>query len=347
MPQVQHAGLREACASDMLAVSLAVRFAEWSERELENGLLRPGEYSAAMKSVPAVVHILEVKENGQVNSVLKQSLLAAEAATHRRQLVTRAIARRERAQHARNVAGKTSRLAVARTAMATATAKLKSRRADLDAARMRLKGLQEGIQREVREDELYPDETDQVGLYKDGDAAHGVDDANKQGAETRAEIRRGVDVLGELTEEARRDHIKMLRPALASKIDDHACASKRADDGEAWLHEETRVISVIGYSTPVSGHDLVTFTPVWKSTSASGAPEHRTRRKVLISTQIHAPRKSGGARRGRRGAHVGRRRAGLRAGRRGVFEGHLGKAGPGSRLCGNQPVRRVHPRILH
>jgi hypothetical protein len=29
VPQVQHAGLREACASDMLAVSLAVRFAEW------------------------------------------------------------------------------------------------------------------------------------------------------------------------------------------------------------------------------------------------------------------------------------------------------------------------------
>ena len=77
--------------------------------------------------------------------------------------------------------------------------------------------------------------------------------------------------LTDLTEEARRDHIKMLRPALASKIDDHACASKRADDGEAWLHEETRVISSIGYSTPVSGHDLVTFTPVWKSTSASGA----------------------------------------------------------------------------
>ena len=137
--------------------------------------------------------------------------------------------------------------------------------------------------------------------------------------------------LTDLTEEARRDHIKMLRPALASKIDDHACASKRADDGEAWLHEETRVISVIGYSTPVSGHDLVTFTPVWKSTSASGAPEHRTRRKVVITTQIHAPRKSGGARRGRRGAHVGRRRAGLRAGRRGVFEGHLCKAGPGTR----------------
>ena len=180
--------------------------------------------------------------------------------------------------------------------------------------------------------------------------------------------------LTDLTDEARRDHVNRLRPMLASKIDDHACASKRADDGEVWLHEETRVISVIGYSTPVSGHDLVTFTPVWKSTSASGAPDNsslshfsammrpswlgravrnqhrhaieqvsrrwrrgrrddsaRTRRKIVISTQIHAPRKSGGACRGRRGAHVGRRRAGLRAGRRGVFEGHLCKAGPGTR----------------
>ena len=81
--------------------------------------------------------------------------------------------------------------------------------------------------------------------------------------------------LTNLTDEARRDHVNRLRPMLASKIDDHACASKRADDGEVWLHEETRVISVIGYSTPVSGHDLVTFTPVWKSTSASGAPERR------------------------------------------------------------------------
>ena len=52
--------------------------------------------------------------------------------------------------------------------------------------------------------------------------------------------------------------VNRLRPMLASKIDDHACASKRADDGEVWLHEETRVISAMGYSTPVSGHDLVT-----------------------------------------------------------------------------------------
>ena len=137
--------------------------------------------------------------------------------------------------------------------------------------------------------------------------------------------------LTNLTDEARRDHVNRLRPMLAGKIDDHACASKRADDGETWLHEETRVISVIGYSTPVSGHDLVTFTPVWKSTSASGAPDNsslshfsamtrpswlgravrnqhrhaieqasrrwrggrhndsaRTRRKILISTQVHA-----------------------------------------------------------
>ena len=35
----------------------------------------------------------------------------------------------------------------------------------------------------------------------------------------------------DLTDEARRDHVNRLRPMLASKIDDHACASKRADDG--------------------------------------------------------------------------------------------------------------------
>ena len=55
-------------------------------------------------------------------------------------------------------------------------------------------------------------------------------------------------------------HVKRLRPLLATKIDGHACAANRADSSEAWLHEETRVISVIGYSTPTSGHDLVTFT---------------------------------------------------------------------------------------
>ena len=46
-----------------------------------------------------------------------------------------------------------------------------------------------------------------------------------------------------------RTHVNRLRPLLASKIDGHACAAKRADCSEAWLHEETRVISVIGYRT--------------------------------------------------------------------------------------------------
>ena len=82
--------------------------------------------------------------------------------------------------------------------------------------------------------------------------------------------------LTDLTDEARRDHVNRLRPMLASKIDDHACASKRADDGETWLHEETRVISVIGYSTPVSGHDLVTFTHLVNLEARAAAAAART-----------------------------------------------------------------------
>jgi hypothetical protein len=40
-----------------------------------------------------------------------------------------------------------------------------------------------------------------------------------------------------------RTHVNRLRPLLASKIDGHACAAKRADCSEAWLHEETRDVS--------------------------------------------------------------------------------------------------------
>ena len=80
-------------------------------------------------------------------------------------------------------------------------------------------------------------------------------------AATNQRARAFVDEhLTDLTDEARRDHVNRLRP-IGSKIDDRVRVEARGRRrGRA--ARETRVISVIGYSTPVSGHDLVTFTPV-------------------------------------------------------------------------------------
>ena len=110
-------------------------------------------------------------------------------------------------------------------------------------------------------------------------------------------------------------------------------ALAEADDLPAWL----RPVLACVETNQCGGCTRQFFTKSFLGDDAavlarsSGEEPAVTRRKALISTQIHAPRKSGGARRGRRGAHVGRRRAGLRAGRRGVFEGHFCKAGPGTR----------------